>query len=245
VTAGLNKYDTVSPADLLKQCVTDFSTWYIRRSRDRVGPGAQDLNDRDFFYQTCYTVLVELTKLFAPFAPFISEAIFKNLTNEESVHLTDWPAFNKEYIREEIHDNMVLTRKIVELALNKRQEQQLKVKQPLACLTVSCGEGTISIYTELVKDEVNVKSVEFKKNTGDLRVALDTNISRELKEEGEAREIVRRIQIERKKLATSLTEKVNVALPVYPKAFENYIIREALIHNLTIAAEFSVSRLRS
>ena len=134
MTKSLDAYDTVTAIERLKSFVTDFSTWYIRRSRDRVGPTAPSEEDKNAFYQTTYEVLVTVCKLFAPIAPFISEAIYTNLTNEESVHLSDWPSTNQELRikNQELIDDMVFVRKVVEIALSQRKENQLKVRQPLA-----------------------------------------------------------------------------------------------------------------
>src|SRR5882724_10082132 len=95
VSKSLDTYDTITAIDTLKSFVSDLSTWYIRRSRDRVGPSATDQNDKEACYQTTYTVLLTLCKLFAPIAPFLSESIYTNLTEEESVHLADWPSYTK------------------------------------------------------------------------------------------------------------------------------------------------------
>ena len=92
VTESLEKYDSVSASGEIEKFVDDLSLWYIRRSRDRVGPAAESEKDRDAFFSTLYYVLCTLSKLMAPFMPFVSDAVFTNLTKAESVHLADWPA---------------------------------------------------------------------------------------------------------------------------------------------------------
>ncbi|MCB1160987.1 MAG: class I tRNA ligase family protein, partial [Leptospiraceae bacterium] len=84
VTEDLNAYDTVAAITKLEKFVNEFSTWYIRRSRDRVGPSAENVEDRNAFYWTCEHVLVSVSKLLAPVTPFIAEEIFRNLTGKES-----------------------------------------------------------------------------------------------------------------------------------------------------------------
>ncbi|MEK9200475.1 MAG: isoleucine--tRNA ligase, partial [Patescibacteria group bacterium] len=91
ITKSLESYDTVEAIESIKLFISDMSTWYIRRSRDRVGPSAKDSADKHAFYSTCHHVLVTLCQLMAPLTPFITEEIYKNLTGQESVHLTDWP----------------------------------------------------------------------------------------------------------------------------------------------------------
>ena len=139
VSKSLDAYDTVRAIESLRNFVNDFSTWYIRRSRDRVGPGASNKTDRDHFYQTCYEVLLTVTKLLAPVAPFITEAIYRNLTGDESVHLDYWPEVVATNKNQELIEQMKQVRKIVELGLALRKEKQIKVKQPLASLTVFPG----------------------------------------------------------------------------------------------------------
>ncbi len=245
VTKSLDSYDTVSAIDSLKSFVTDFSTWYIRRSRDRVGPTAPSEEDRNAFYETTHHVLITVSKLFAPIVPFFPEAIYLNLTGEESVHLADFPKVEEKLVNKQLEEEMKVVRKIVELALSQRKEAQLKVRHPLSKVTVN-GVGALSEQlTQLIKDEVNIKEVVFGKQSDkeEISATLDTNITPELKAEGEARDIVRMIQDERKKLGTDLAEKVDVSLEQWPEAHEDYIKRNALVNNLS-TGEFAIKRLQ-
>jgi isoleucyl-tRNA synthetase len=244
----LDAYDTVAAIESLRSFVNDFSTWYIRRSRDRVGPSAPDQNDKEAFYETCYEVLINVCKLMAPIAPFITEEIYRNLTDEESVHLADWPVLNQELrIKNKgLIEQMKQVRKIVELGLAARKEQQLKVKQPLAKITVSINEDMSKVtdeLTKLIKDELNIKAVSYisTKET-ETTIELDTKLTEELIAEGKVREIVRSIQEERKKLGTTLDEQVAVSLENWPTEFESYIKQQALVKVLS-KGEFGVKRL--
>jgi isoleucyl-tRNA synthetase len=246
VTKSLDGYDTVGAIDAIKSFVTDFSTWYIRRSRDRVGPSAENQEDKEAFYQTTHMVLMTVCKLMAPIVPFLSEAIYKNITDEESVHLANWPE-KKQEVRsknQELIEEMVLVRKIVEMTLAQRKVAQIKVRQPLSKVTVKSGANKLSDpLIQLIKDEVNVKEVEMHVVEGQqLVVELDTAVTPELEAEGEARGIVRKIQEERKKLETSLDEKVDVQLEAWPVEHEEYIKKNALVENLS-KGEFEVRRL--
>ena len=251
VTKSLDDYDTVAAIDSLKAFVTDFSTWYIRRSRDRVGASAEDNDDKNAFYTTCFEVLTVICKLMAPIAPFISEEIYRTLTGEESVHLTEWPHFaeasrGKPSSRTDLLAGMKHVRKIVELGLAERKEKQIKVKQPLAEITITVGEKEPKFKETLdylIKDELNVKKVTFAaKKASETSVKLDTTITPELEAEGKAREIIRKIQEERKKLGTKLDEKVTVTLDSWPEVCEEYIKKQALVSKLT-KGEFAVNRL--
>lgn len=223
--------------------INDLSLWYLRRSRNRVGPAAIDQKDKNNFYSTLWEVLRNYSKALAPLIPFITEEIYKNLTGEESVHLSKFPKVDDKLIDKKLEEEMELARKIVEYAHSKRKEAMIKVRQPLSQLTINNSELTIrDEIIGLIKDEVNVKKVLFEKGKGDLSVLLDLVLTKELEEEGEARDIVRMIQGERKKIGTALDEKINVVLKDWPKEFEEEIKKKAMVENLTKGESFSVTR---
>jgi len=242
VTKDLENYDTVSAIEKINRFVDNLSTWYIRRSRDRVGPSAEDAENKEAFYRTCYETFVILSKVLAPFTPFLAEEIYRNLTGEESVHLTDFPIFKKEYIDEELEKEMEFVRKVCELGHSKRKEKKIKVREPLKKFSIFNFKFSIKDKNliNLIKDELNVKEVEFIKGKGELLVEFDTRITPELKKEGEAREIVRMIQEERKNQGTRLNEKVTVILPSWPEKFEEYIKERALVISLKKGEKFEV-----
>jgi len=240
VTSALDTYDTVLAIDTIKSFVDDFSTWHVRRSRDRVGVMAKDEADKDQFYATTYQCLIIISQLLAPIAPFITEEIYKNLTNKESVHLTDWPKENSSLKNQVLEDDMKQVRKLVEMALSQRKEAQIKVRQPLGGITYSLEKKLSEDLEEIMLSELNVKKADFRK--GDLAVILDTKITDSLKEEGQARDIARAIQEKRKELGTALSEKVDVTLPSWPQAFEGYIKKKALVEKLTRGETFSVTK---
>lgn len=248
VTKSLDDYDTVSAINAIKDFVTDFSTWYLRRSRDRVGPSADDENDKQAFYQTCFLVLTSVCKLLAPITPFISEEIYKNLTGEESVHLSDWPRLSPKLKVKgsKLIEEMKHVRKIVELGLAIRKEKQIKVKQPLSKIIVYPGKKDTKFKEELdylILDELNIKHVAYVKGNDDneTKVELDTTLTPELVAEKEAREIVRMIQEERKKQGTTLNEMIDVCLEGWPTQFENYIKKNALVSSIS-KGSFKISR---
>lgn len=236
VTKALDTYDTVVAIDHIKVFVDNFSTWYLRRSRDRVGVNANDDLDKNAFYATAYHALVTVTKLLAPIAPFISEAIYKNLTGEESVHLADWPQFDEEKINQELESQMEFIRKIAEAGHAVRKEKSLKVRQPLSKAIISLGKDSVKFKDNLdylIKDELNVKNLEFGQDSDELSVEFDTTLTPELEAEGQAREIIRKIQDERKRLETNPTQPIAVTLEEWPEKYENEIKKKTLAMSLT------------
>lgn len=237
VTGSLEKYNAQKAALSIESFVNDLSLWYIRRSRDRVGPTAEDTADKEAFYQTTYHVLTVLCKLMAPITPFITEAIYTNLTDEESVHLAEWPTVIQEsrIKNQELEREMMYARKIATMAHAMRKLNSIKVRQPLSQLTYDLPQGLSTEVEKIIREETNVKSVKYRGKAAPSEeplVTLDLIITPELQAEGEARDIVRRIQDERKKLGTKLDEQIDVLLETWPNEFEEYIKKNALIRSL-------------
>jgi len=217
VTFNLEKYDTTQSVANLKAFIQDFSVWYIRRSRERVGPTVQNQKDKNFFYETCYFVLINFLKILAPIAPFISEEIYKNLTKEESVHLTFWPEFKNNKIDKKLIDEMNLVREIVEKIHSERKRLNIPVRQPLSSVEVRLSNTNISeSLLDILKKEVNIKKVTLKKGR-EIKIVLDTKLTPRLIEESKARDLIRKIQSERKTQNLTLMDEVNVSNPWLPK----------------------------
>lgn len=245
-TAALEQYDTSLAISHIQSFIEEFSTWFIRRSRERVGPNVKDQQDKEAFYQTCFRILETFCKVSAPLIPFITEEIYRNLTEEESVHLTSWPEARSEDRNKELEERMAFIRKLAELGHAKRKELGVKVKQPLQKMTVLLGSDGLRFdksFDYLLRDELNIKEIHFKKGEGTTSVEIDTTITPLLREEGEARDIIRKIQEARKRMGTRMTEKVTVTLPNWPSSFEEYIKQKALVEKLLQGDTFSVSRI--
>ncbi|HYK08941.1 MAG TPA: isoleucine--tRNA ligase [Candidatus Eisenbacteria bacterium] len=241
VADAIEKYDTVEAIEASKKFIDELSTWYIRRSRDRVSPLSEDKEDRDAFFTTTYHVLLTACKILAPLTPFISEEIYTKLTNEESVHLAYLPDIQEDMIDSKLEEEMRVARKVVEMAHAHRKESGFKLRQPLGKLAVVVPTGLSDEVQKVVADEVNVKKVVVTLGET-LSVDLDTKLTPELQEEGEARDIARQIQEERKKLGTTLTDKVVVTIPSWPSSQEEYIMKKALVSKLVKGATFSVEK---
>ncbi len=202
VTTGLDAYDAVEPARRIQRFVDDLSNWYIRRSRRRFWKSQSD-RDKLAAYQTLYEALRTLTSLMAPFAPFVADAIYRNLSEGKSVHLADFP-HPSSAVEPQIEADMARARQAVEAGLAARDAARLKVRQPLASIALP-GDLLPEDIAAIVRDELNVKSLTFRAD----RVELDTVITEELKLEGLAREVVRIIQDRRKKLGLNVEDRID------------------------------------
>lgn len=198
MTSNVERYKLLEPVRSMRDFIEDLSTWYLRRSRDRVKSGDTEAK------QTLYHILKTLSKLLAPFAPFAAEELYQNLRNEgdkESVHLESWPEVKKRFSlfgssSDKLVENMEEVRRIVSLGLEARSKSNIKIRQPLQELRIKNNELG-GEYLDLIKDEINVKTVVADKNLSE-EVLLDTKLTPELEEEGKVREIIRSIQEIRK-----------------------------------------------
>ena len=144
----------------------DLSNWYIRRNRNRFWASELD-NSKKAVYQTTYEVLVGLCKICAPIIPFTTEEIYTKLTNEESVHLADYPTYDESKINEKIETKMDLVRDLISLGRNVREEVKIKVRQPInEVILDGKNEQIIGDLVDLIKEELNVKNVIFESDLG-------------------------------------------------------------------------------
>jgi isoleucyl-tRNA synthetase len=109
VTASLEEYDAFKATKSIENFIQDFSTWYIRRSRDRIGPSANDDYSKKAFYDTSIKTLITLCKILAPFIPFLADFIYLDLTEKKSIHLEDWPEVDKSVLNAKLENQMHLS----------------------------------------------------------------------------------------------------------------------------------------
>lgn len=234
----LEKYDIYAAAGEVEKFIDNLSNWYIRRSRKRFWKSEDD-GDKESAYQTLHKVLVDLAKLMAPFTPFIAEEIYKNLTNEESVHLANFPVADEKMIDKKLNDEMQKTREIITEALQLRAKAGIKVRQPLQSLSMK-HETWNSDLVEIIKDELNVKAVLFDMGI-EGNLLLDTEITPELKLEGQAREVVRAIQEMRKESGFEVDNHIQVGHAGGEEIFAQF---GNLIAKETLADEISSGSLK-
>ena len=243
ITKELENYQLAPAARLLAPFVDDLSNWYIRRSRKRFWKNEND-DDKNNAYQTLYTVLVALAKVMAPFTPFIAEEIYRNLTGEESVHLANWPQPNVISESEEITKTMAACRLLITEGLQLRSEAGIKVRQPLASVTIR-NEALSGELQDILCEELNVKKVLINPEQQEA-ILLDTEITEALKVEGEAREIIRAIQEGRKKAGLNIEDRIILGYQGMEEVFQVHgeeiakeVLAEGNIENEALAESYT------
>lgn len=222
---SMENYNIPSAVRTIPEFIDLLSRWYIRRSRNRFADGNTDA------LATLHYVLVEFSKLCAPIIPFISEEIFQNLNNSDknSIHLEDISNPDEKLIssNESLVEQMNMVRTVSSLGQSLRVKNSLKVRQPLSEVVI-VSETKISISKDdlgwiesIIKDELNVKKVKFDtklpkgsnwlvndESTDNIKVALDSILTKELETEGLMREFTRLIQAERKNQGLKFEDKI-------------------------------------
>ncbi len=260
VDSALDGYNPTEAGRKIESFVDELSNWYVRRSRRRFWKSENDA-DKLSAYTTLYHCLVTLSKLLAPFTPFLAEELYQNLVCSvfseapESVHLADFPVADESKIDQRLSVDTRLVMKVSSLGRAARSQAGVKVRQPLAEVIVKVGskrerEGLRRLMPQVL-DELNVKSLEFVddmsklekegfavSSEGDYTVAVPTEISPELQVEGMAREVVHRLQIMRRSAGFDIADHIvtyyqgDAYIRQVLKDFAGYIKQETLSKEL-------------
>ncbi len=215
VTHHLKEYDIVRASRELIAFVNLLSTWYLRLSRDRLRA-----TDNQLVSHVFGGVLYHLAQLYAPITPFFSELVHHNLVDENSsIHLTDWPEVQEKLVDEQLETEMETIEQIVETGRGLRRDKQIKLRHPLASLQVSLKKNLKyrDELEQLLLNELNVKQVVWQENSDQLEVDYDYELTPALKEEAQARDLIREIQNLRRKAKLKLDDQVVVQLPDWPQ----------------------------
>lgn len=241
ITEGMEKYNIPVALSGVLPFIDDLSNWFVRRSRRRFFK-TDDKDDKKEAYVTLYYVLVYLSKILAPFVPFMAEELYQKITqSSDSVHLLDWPAAGEIDI--EVLENMARTREIITegLALRMQKsdmEEQIKVRQPLSEMTYG-GEALPELYEQIIADEVNVKKVTH----ADV-ISLNKAMTPELVEEGFVRELIRAVQNVRKNAGLSVDDRILISVSCkVPEAFNDMFMAEVLADSLTDAGNYEFDEI--
>jgi isoleucyl-tRNA synthetase len=215
----MENYHLYAVVPVILEFIDELTNWYIRLSRRRFWgkadqSGSANLSeDQRSAYETLYYVLIEFTKVFAPFAPFVSDRVYRNLTDglsgvPESVHLTDIPKAESSKIDGPLEENMALIRRATELGRSLRAKHQIKTRQPLSNILVitrkSSDKQAIDRGRQILLDELNVKSIDFSSDEASfVRLGVKPNLKTLGKKLGGALNVVRQ---ELEKISTDPTK---------------------------------------
>lgn len=204
VTTHMDAYNLPVAMSEFLPFIEDASNWFVRRSRRRFWKSEDD-TDKNEAYQTLHYVLLKLSMIMAPFTPFLSEELYHNLGGRgESVHLLDWPM---DYsVDQLVLDEMETVREYVNQALSLRAKERVKIRQPLANVTVP-SLGRFVNFEDILTEELNVKNV-----VQGAELTLDFDVTPALKREGLSREVIRHIQSARKAAGLNVDDRINLSL---------------------------------
>ncbi|PIW73107.1 hypothetical protein CO005_03240 [Candidatus Roizmanbacteria bacterium CG_4_8_14_3_um_filter_34_9] len=223
VEKNLKEFSAKDAALEIEKFVSDLSTWFIRRSRDRVWVNSENVEDKNNFYETLYYILVNLSIIISPFIPFVAEEIYTNLTGKESVNLENWPLINEKLKmkNEKLEGEMNTARKIVEAGQAERKLTGVKVRIPLSNLSVKseiAANLTVSDEVwDVVLKELNIKNITINNDFHYPKKEVKVT-EKQLQKEGRLRELIREIQSQRKLKGLKTDEKINLTIP---KEFES------------------------
>ena len=248
ITEGMEAYNIPAALSSVLEFIDDMSNWFVRRSRRRFWKSEDD-QDKLEAYSALYYVLIYLTKIMAPFTPFLAEELYQKMTGAgvtnseipESVHLLDWPEAG--LIDEVVLTQMAKTREVITAGLAERMkktetEAQIKVRQPLAKL-VYAGERLDDFYEQIIMEEVNVKSVEHGE-----ALALDKTLTPELLEEGKIRELIRFVQAARKKAGLNVDDRIRLMVSMeVPETYREMLMNEVLAEELVHEGNFAYDEI--
>ncbi|MBN2538112.1 class I tRNA ligase family protein, partial [candidate division WOR-3 bacterium] len=253
----LDDFDPTAVPRAVEEFIDDLSTWYVRRNRRRFWkPVATGSDDKHAAYRTLYDCLATLVRLLAPMMPFLAEEIYQNLVRRadasapESVHLCPYPEPDPGRRDPDLEREVALVRQVVSLGHAARETARLKVRQPLLSIIVRpadpADQAVCLRHADVLREELNIRDVLFTEpgagfpdgyeasESGELAVAVNTRLTRELENEGLARELVHKVQNLRKQAGFDVADRVR--LHVQPsdrlaeaiEAHRDYIAAEVL-----------------
>jgi isoleucyl-tRNA synthetase len=221
VTQAYERYDLTAAVRPLRAFTDDLSTWWLRRSRDRMR--GEDAYERMDALKTLREVLLDLSILMAPVTPFMAERLYHDMEGmKASVHLEKWPKEDPRIIDERLLEDMTWVRRAVSVGLEQRVAVKMPIRQALAKATIRTSDaGLVSRLQlkndllDLIRAELNVEQVAFEVGSEpDIAIILDTELTPELKAKGMAREVVRHVMATRKALGLQPQDQIRAELAI-------------------------------
>jgi isoleucyl-tRNA synthetase len=232
VTKHMDDYNIPVAMSEFLPFIDDASNWFVRRSRRRFWKSDDD-GDKNDAYRTLHYVLMQLAVVMAPFTPFLAEELYQKMGGAgESVHLLDWPKVDG--IDQLVLDEMKTVRDYVNQALSLRAQEKVKIRQPLASVTVPTL-GQFVNFEDILTEELNVKNV-----MQGSELALDFVVTPELKREGLVREVIRHVQAARKAAELNVDDKISLSLNTDDSELQTAIDEHAdTVKTETLATELT------
>lgn len=260
ITVNMDGYELMRATRPLRTFVDDLSTWWLRRSRERLK--SENEFERSDALRTLREVLEELSKLMAPFTPFIADKIYQDIGGQKmSVHLERWPKTEDNLRDERLTNDMAWVRTVASRVHELRAQAGLPVRQTLASIKVSLRDAEEAVRLSrqsdllaLLRDEVNVEEVRVdaaaSESTEPWSVVLDTVITPALRQKGERRELIRHIMNARKEAGLKPGDLVQVYVALPQSEFRQYLeqdtanlAREARAESLRLVNDLPVATL--
>lgn len=257
VEKATNNYDIPNAMKPILPFIDDASNWYVRRSRKRFWKSEDD-SDKQQAYRTLHYILVQTAHILAPFTPFLSEELYRKLTDDESVHLNNWPKVG--VVNTTLIQQMAFVREVINEGLSQRASAGIKVRQPLAAVSICDKEDLITNdFKDIISEELNVKKVETRAETAhpsvdqsyvestgikvlEPTVVLDLVITPELRSEGIVREAIRHVQNARKQAGLEVDDRIDLLLESEsPEVNEAIHTHKEIIKNETLTVLFGES----
>ncbi len=229
VKKHIKKFEVHKAARFVEEfIIEDFSNWYLRRSRKRLWT-EEKTKDKLAAYSTMYEIFLGVSKLIAPFVPFITEEIYQNLKTEkmpESIHLCDYVKSDEKIINQDLEEGMAKIRDLVEVGRALRSKIGIKVRYPLSSATIVCKKETENLVKDLMdllNEEINVKNISFKRDSSDF---MEEEYSPDYKKLGpkykqDAKKIIDKIEeINKEKIKKTLEKEAKFTITVDDKDYE-------------------------
>ncbi len=214
---GYEKYDSVFVVQSAEKFIRELSLWYVRRSRNRFGPGSPNSIDKERAYHTLWFVLKEYVKSISPLIPFVTESMYRNLTGEISVHLADWPTLPSEWRSVILEKDMTNAIKLASRVHAFRKQTGVIVRIPIKTLEYTGPDEISGHVREILLEEINVYDLVYKGTSSDYTVSGKTDEINLDIQAGYVRKIIRQVQNLRKEKKLNLSQPIKLQLDARDK----------------------------